>query len=201
MRETSDRDVLRSAGSAGSWGLTLTSAAALLTADYLTKAWAESRLATGPCSDETCISIFGTSARLRLIYNTGAAFSTGEGLGWLLTPLAIVMAGYLFFLSTRTIDRWSLIALGSIAGGALGNVADRLVRAEDGFASGGVVDFIDFRFWPVFNVADIGVVCGVGLLIFRQIKAPDASLGRDDVEHASASENSAGSGASGPLDQ
>ena len=178
MRETPDSDVLRPLKVRTSIRLALLSAATLLTADYLTKSWAESRLSVGPCTSETCISILGTSARFRLIYNTGAAFTKGEGLGWLLAPLAILMAGYLLFLATRTSDRWSLIALGSIAGGALGNVTDRLVRAEDGFASGGVVDFIDFRFWPIFNVADIGVVCGVGLLILRQMQhSGDSSSG------------------------
>ena len=48
--------------------------------------------------------------------------------------------------------------MGFLLGGALGNAVDR-------FLFGAVTDFFDFRVWPVFNVADIGIVIGVGLLV------------------------------------
>ncbi|MDH3707027.1 MAG: signal peptidase II, partial [Acidimicrobiia bacterium] len=54
--------------------------------------------------------------------------------------------------------------VGMIVGGALGNIADRAFRAGDGLLGGEVIDFIDVRFWPVFNVADSAVVVGVILL-------------------------------------
>jgi len=56
------------------------------------------------------------------------------------------------------------LAIGIITGGALGNLADRLFRADGSFFNGAVVDFIDLQWWPVFNVADAAVVMG-GLLI------------------------------------
>lgn len=56
--------------------------------------------------------------------------------------------------------RWGL-ALG--LGGALGNLADRL-------RLGGVVDYMDFHVWPVFNLADMAIVTGVGLIIFASIR-------------------------------
>jgi lipoprotein signal peptidase len=57
-------------------------------------------------------------------------------------------------------DRLSLaVAYGLVVGGALGNVTDRLFRAP-GFPSGAVVDFFDLRWWPIFNIADIGIVTG-----------------------------------------
>jgi signal peptidase II len=67
----------------------------------------------------------------------------------------------------RTVtDRRMLVLFGAIAGGAIGNLLDRLLRADDGFMSGGVVDFIDFQWWPIFNVADMAVVCGaIGLML------------------------------------
>ena len=75
----------------------------------------------------------------------------------------------------------SAIGLALILGGAIGNVIDRLVRAPHGFMSGHVVDFIDFQFWPVFNVADIGVTCGIILVIIdlqdqsrREARTPSA---------------------------
>ncbi len=57
--------------------------------------------------------------------------------------------------------RWSLghIGLGLLLGGGIGNLVDRVFR------EGQVVDFIDFRFWPVFNFADIGIVVGTAIVL------------------------------------
>ena len=75
----------------------------------------------------------------------------------------------------------SAVGIALILGGALGNVVDRIVRSPHGFMKGHVVDFIDFKFWPVFNVADMGVTCGIILVIFelqeagrREARAPSA---------------------------
>jgi signal peptidase II len=64
-----------------------------------------------------------------------------------------------------------------IVGGALGNVLDRAFRSDSGFFQGGVIDFIDLQWWPVFNIADIGVVCGAILLVISTLlnSEPDAS--------------------------
>ena len=51
------------------------------------------------------------------------------------------------------------VAVGFLLGGALGNAIDRV-------RSGGVVDFLDFRVWPIFNVADIAICLGVTLIVF-----------------------------------
>ena len=56
------------------------------------------------------------------------------------------------------------IALGLVLGGAFGNLADRLFR-EPGLFRGAVVDFIDLRWWPVFNLADSAITCGCILLV------------------------------------
>jgi signal peptidase II len=61
-----------------------------------------------------------------------------------------------------------LIATGCIIGGAIGNVLDRVFRGN-GFMDGAVVDFIDLRWWPVFNVADIGIVCGAIAVAYSMI--------------------------------
>ncbi|HEX6476196.1 MAG TPA: signal peptidase II, partial [Acidimicrobiales bacterium] len=53
------------------------------------------------------------------------------------------------------------IAVGLILGGAVGNLVDRLVRSN----GGSVIDFIDLRYWPTFNVADACIVCGAVLLV------------------------------------
>jgi signal peptidase II len=54
------------------------------------------------------------------------------------------------------------VALGVALGGATGNLLDWLLR-------GGIVDFVDLRFWPVFNAADVGIVAGVALLVLAQV--------------------------------
>lgn len=57
------------------------------------------------------------------------------------------------------------IAFALIVGGAIGNAADRVFRSEDGFADGGVVDFVKFGRWPVFNLADSSITAGIILLV------------------------------------
>lgn len=170
MRTASDSDVLTPSAAETVSGLrsAVGLAAVVVMVDHLTKWWAVARLEDGPCSPESCVYVFGSSVRFHLVYNTGAAFSTGEGYGWILGPLALAMAIYLLWLANRETDKVSIVALASVAGGALGNLVDRVVRAEGGFLNGGVVDFIDFRFWPVFNVADMAVVAGIAVLILRQ---------------------------------
>ena len=79
--------------------------------------------------------------------------------------LAIFVIGMLFLTLRKSSNIYSLIATGSIIGGATGNVLDRVFRGE-GFMGGAVVDFIDFQWWPVFNVADIGIVCGAIVIAY-----------------------------------
>ena len=62
------------------------------------------------------------------------------------------------------------IATGLVLGGALGNLADRLFRGS-GFLDGAVVDFVDLRWWPVFNVADAAVSCGAILLVLTSARS------------------------------
>jgi signal peptidase II len=107
---------------------------------------------------------------LRLIHNEGGAF--GLDLGWfpgvfILVTVAVVV------LVARALPRTERLSLaaayGLITGGALGNVVDRIVRPP-GFPNGAVVDFFDLRWWPVFNVADVGIVVGAGLITVLLIR-------------------------------
>ena len=99
---------------------------------------------------------------LNVIRNSGGAFGL-PGLPGMFVVVTIVV----IFLVARAIpntDRLSLaVTYGLVCGGALGNVADRLFRAP-GFPSGAVVDFFDLRWFPIFNIADIGIVCGAGAI-------------------------------------
>ncbi len=117
--------------------------------------------------------VVGDVVRFTLAYNPGAAFSMslGEHSRWLFTAITIGVLVILWRTYRRTAphDRLQMAALSLIAGGALGNLADRLRSAH------GVVDFIDVgwgtvRFWT-FNVADSGVSIGAVLLALAMIRA------------------------------
>ena len=139
----------------------LVSAAAVVAVDQLTKWWALEALDGGRVIDLVW------TLRLRLVFNTGAAFSSFQGLGPLLGVAAVAVAAALLLNRRLVSGRWSAIATGCIAGGALGNLADRLFRSDDGFLTGAVVDFIDVQWWPVWNVADMGVVLGGAALVWH----------------------------------
>ena len=139
----------------------LLSAAAVVAVDQLTKWWALEALDGGRVIDLVW------TLRLRLVFNTGAAFSSFQGLGPLLGVAAVAVAAALLLNRRLLSGPWSAIATGCIAGGALGNLADRLFRSDDGFLTGAVVDFIDVQWWPVWNVADMGVVLGGAALVWH----------------------------------
>jgi len=131
--------------------------AAVLVADQLTKVWALASLADGP------IHVLGT-LRLALVRNTAAAFGLGGGLVPLLALAALGVVVYLIVSGAAASRLPVAIAMGLLLGGAVGNLADRVFRAP-GLLRGAVVDFIDLQFWPVFNVADMGISCGCVMLV------------------------------------
>ena len=95
------------------------------------------------------------------IQNSGAAFSMFQNKTvFLIAMQLVVIAVVLVYLVKRKKkDHWSLLlSLSFIAAGGMGNLID---RAMNGY----VVDFLDFRVWPIFNVADISVCVGCGLLV------------------------------------
>ena len=95
------------------------------------------------------------------IHNTGAAFSMMEGFRGFLTilPMIMILAALIFMLIKRKSAHPMLMtSVALIAGGGIGNLIDRIFY-------GYVVDFLDFRVFPIFNVADIFVCVGCGLLI------------------------------------
>ena len=95
---------------------------------------------------------------INVIRNSGGAFGF-PGIPGLFVLVTIVVL-FLVIRSLPKTDRLSLaVSYGLVCGGALGNVMDRLFRAP-GFPSGAVVDFFDLGWWPIFNIADIGVTVG-----------------------------------------
>ena len=107
------------------------------------------------------VRVFGDFFELRYIQNDGAAFSSFAGKqAFLIAVSIIVIIGAAFFLrKLKSEGRLFRVALLCIIAGGIGNLIDR-------FLLGYVTDMISFSiFPPVFNIADISVVCGCGLLI------------------------------------
>jgi signal peptidase II len=102
--------------------------------------------------------------RLTLSHNKGAAFGLGEGFVPIVALAAIVVVAVAISMGRATSRPVTAIASGLLLGGALGNLADRVCRAP-GLLRGPVVDFIDLKFWPVFNVADSAITIGCLLLV------------------------------------
>lgn len=162
-----------------------------LLVDQLTKAWATSSL------DDRTIDVVWT-LRFNLAINHGASFSLGAGFGAWIGLLALVVVGLLVWKGGSVRTRLGAVALGMIVGGALGNVLDRAFRGDEGFFHGGVVDFIDFQWWPIFNIADIGVVCGAILLVISTLRDPGdhESTADSDSDSSAMSDSSATSATS-----
>jgi signal peptidase II len=127
--------------------------------DQLSKHWAVGALGGG-----RQIELFPT-ARFALVYNPGVSFGMGAEVGPLLTIGIIALAlGLAVWVGWQIRHRASLLQvllLSAVLAGALGNLFDRVTRAEDGPLSGHVVDFIAVEWFAVFNVADILTVCGM----------------------------------------
>lgn len=105
------------------------------------------------------IELLGGLLTLHVTRNSGAAFSIGTGMTIVFTVIAagVVIAILRTARNLRSLP-WA-ISLGLLLGGAMGNLADRLVRSPAPL-EGHVVDWIELPYWPVFNLADSAIVCG-----------------------------------------
>ena len=141
--------------------------------DLITKIIAEATLLRTPG-----IAVLGDWFQLRLVYNQGAAFGLhlGPYSRWIFLTVAVIAVFVLRRMSQTSPpgDSFRQLALGLVAGGAAGNLIDR-IRSERG-----VVDFLDVGIgalrWPTFNVADIAVSCGAIALVI--------SMWREDTRRA-----------------
>lgn len=108
----------------------------------------------------TEVPVVGHLVGITNIRNAGAAFGFAPVGPWFfLAGALIVSIGLVIYVMRDPGDVRADAVLGLILGGALGNAFDRIING------GGVTDFINFHFWPVFNVADSAVSVGVVLLI------------------------------------
>lgn len=130
-------------------------ALAIIAADRYTKEWVVANLALGESMPRDA------PVRLTYVANTGAAFGIMPQQSLILVVVAFLVIGIVLFYQ-RYLPAGSLLingALGLQLGGAVGNLIDRL-------RYGYVVDFIDVRVWPIFNVADFCISSGVALLAY-----------------------------------
>ncbi len=102
----------------------------------------------------------GWPVRLHYVTNTGAAFGIlKDQTGFLIVTTVIGLAAiYLYYRYPPFEHLVAPAAIGMMLGGAIGNLVDRL-------RLGRVTDFIDFPFWPAFNVADSSIVIGIAVLL------------------------------------
>ena len=133
------------------WALAAVLCAAVLILDHAIKAAIENELVPGEQ-----VNLLGPLA-LTLAHNEGVAFGLAGGSTLPLIAFAVLALGFVGFLLARNPDvprMW--MAVGLVAGGALGNLVDRLRAGE-------VTDYVEVGSWPPFNLADVAITVGVAL--------------------------------------
>ena len=129
-------------------------AVAVFVLDRITKSLVVAQVPYG-----TEVSPFGHLVGITNVHNSGAAFGFAPaGAGFFLIASVVVAVGLVVYVARNPGTQWTYAVLGLIMGGTLGNGYDRIVY-------GTVTDFINFHFWPVFNVADSAISIGVVLLL------------------------------------
>lgn len=190
------------------WGTVGAATLVVLLLDQLSKWWAVSHLCGSPyCPDRVgrTVDVVWT-LRFNYAENTGMAFSRGTGQGRLIALVVVAIVVVLLVVARRLRRPAQLLLVGVVIGGALGNLLDRLFRAHAGFLTGGVVDFIDLQWWPVFNVADAAVVVGgIALALTGLREEPEEAADRAEAQARAALDETgraiaAGSRATGGAD-
>ena len=99
------------------------------------------------------------------ILNPGAAFGMLEGSRWFFVVIAGGVLGGIWYMKDEINEGGWMMQYGAalFGGGAIGNLIDRA-------RSGLVIDFFDFRIWPVFNVADIAICVGVAMILWKVLE-------------------------------
>ena len=164
------------------WRSVLLVAALIWAIDFATKNWAINYL-----EDQNPRKIFGNFLQLTFAKNSGAAFSFATRGTILLTIFSIVVILAIGYWSPRlTSRRWGLV-LGFVLGGTLGNLSDRIFRANGrtGVFKGEVIDWIQLPHWPVFNLADSSIVIAALIASYLSIRniSPITINHSDGEEH------------------
>lgn len=133
--------------------------------DQLSKSYIQANMRLGES-----IPILPDIFHITYILNPGAAFGLFANQTFFFIALAVVMilAVVYFYPSIKKESMWIKVGIGLLLGGAIGNLIDRI-------QIGKVVDFFDFRIWPIFNIADVGIVCGAFIIIIASFLEKDRS--------------------------
>lgn len=138
-------------------------AAAAIAVDQASKAWALAALDGG-----RRIPIIGDTFDLRLVFNPGSAFGLFQGSTALIALASAVITVAVAVWAFR--DPAVPATMGLVIGGGAGNLVDRALRAP-GFGRGHVTDFLYLSFWPTFNLADVAICIGVGLMLLEAMRS------------------------------
>jgi signal peptidase II len=145
-------------GTSRPWRLAGALCGLVVVVDQAAKAAIEANLVAGEKVD-----VLGPLA-LTLAHNRGVAFGLADGGGGLLvalTVVALLFVGAIFAADPGRPLMW--VAIGLLAGGALGNLADRVRVGE-------VTDFLDVLSWPPFNLADVAITLGVATMALSYLR-------------------------------
>lgn len=118
------------------------------------------------------VPIIDNIFHLTYILNKGAAFGilNNQRIFFLLIVIVLLLICIIYRKRISQADTVGKVGLALLLGGALGNAIDR-------YEFGAVTDFFDFRIWPIFNVADVGICVGVALLAWHLWRQPENKTG------------------------
>ena len=152
---------------------------AVVALDQVTKFAALNTLSTGKRRP-----LIGNWISLQLIRNPGAAFSLGPSATIVFSLVAVcVLAALVYFVRKVYATGW-MVAFAMLAGGALGNLIDRLIQPP-GWGSGHVVDFINYNGIFVGNIADIAIVVSVIMILFFTFTGREPGKAKSESTDAS----------------
>jgi len=120
---------------------------------------------TGLLAQHESLPVIRNVFHFTLVHNTGIAFGMFRDNGFVYLVIPVIAVGLLvynlyYYHKFGELDRVYIVAFSLILGGAIGNLIDRIML-------GHVVDFIDLRVWPVFNVADSAITIGAVIIFFK----------------------------------
>jgi len=163
------------------WPVFTAAATLTLLADQLSKWWARSQLPTDADGNGIAVRVVADLWDWRLAYNEGSAFSLLEDVAsgrTILTVIGFIAVGILLYMAKETRIRSGLWSLGLILGGTVGNLIDRV-------SMGRVTDFVLWRYhdmeWPIFNVADVALCIGIGVLMLAMFRTPSVRTAAETV--------------------
>ena len=113
------------------------------------------------------IAVIKNVVHFTLVHNTGIAFGLFKDCGFVFVIIPLILTGLLiyniyYYRNSEQLSRTYIVAFSLILGGAIGNLFDRITL-------GHVIDFIDLRVWPVFNIADSAITVGAAIILLKCI--------------------------------